>query len=62
MVNGETVPASRYYELKVNDGEPLLQPLAPFFFCWVNLWRTDTLVIMFGQSQREYVLINEDAI
>ncbi|KAF9507702.1 hypothetical protein BS47DRAFT_1373830 [Hydnum rufescens UP504] len=38
MVNGEAVPASRYYELKAND------------------------VIMFGQSQREYVLINEDAI
>jgi len=37
LVNDETIPASRYYELRPSD------------------------VIKFGQSLREYVLLNEDA-
>ncbi|GJE88304.1 FHA domain-containing protein [Phanerochaete sordida] len=36
-VNGETIPTSRYFELKMGD------------------------VIKFGESQREYVLLSEDA-
>ncbi len=52
-VNGEEVPKSRYYELRVNDGE------------WEEVGRVRlpglTPVLKFGTSAREYVLLHEDA-
>lgn len=50
-VNGQEVPKSRYFELRLHDGE------------WDRLWgaRRLTPVLKFGTSAREYVLLHEDA-
>lgn len=52
MVNNEQIPVSRYYELKASDGR--LGPLA------VGMHLIPSLVLKFGQSTREYVLLQED--
>lgn len=58
FVNGVEIPASRYYELKASDGASSLQrsqssQLAKLAFL--------LLVLKFGQSSREYVLLHEEA-
>lgn len=53
-VNDEAIPVSRYYELKASDGE-LVQE---YFERHTDLC---LLVIKFGQSTREYVLLHDEA-
>jgi smad nuclear-interacting protein 1 len=54
MVNEETIPASRYYELKASDGE-----LSSIFY--LNRTNSTPPVLKFGQSTREYVLLHDSA-
>lgn len=70
------MPKSRYYELRVNDGElMLLDSGVPFGVVFSAIWGREaqissarrstrqklTAVLKFGTSAREYVLLHEDA-
>ena len=52
-VNGETIPASRYYELKLNDSECFGGSFLQFALSF------PLTVIKFGLSAREYVLLHD---
>lgn len=52
-VNDETIPPSRYYELKQSDGASCLRTI-------LHVLRVET-VIKFGLSVKEYVLLHDDA-
>ena len=54
LVNDEIIPVSRYYELRPSDGKT-------FSFAQLLPAYTLHLVIKFGQSLREYVLLHDDA-
>lgn len=57
-VNDETIPTTRFYELKPSDGtyvHPLLRQVTVIdTFCII------TIVLKFGQSTREYVLLHDE--
>ena len=53
-VNGETIPIARYYELRLNDGR------GPSVFVESTKLTLCLLVIKFGTSNREFVLLHED--
>ena len=53
-VNDEPVPTSRYFELKLGDGQCL-------DYLDITLFADSRIVIKFGDSLREYVLLSEDA-
>lgn len=53
-VNGETIPKSRYYELRASDGTCL-------FIHFRTGLESYMIVIKFGLSPREYVLLHDDA-
>ena len=55
QVNDEQIPESRYYELKLGDGAV---PLAIARLCSHGVF---SAVIKFGESQREYVLLHDEA-
>lgn len=55
-VNDEVIPVSRYYELKAGDGNYAFLSTAPIFSLILS-----NLVIKFGLSTREYVLLNDEA-
>lgn len=56
LVNDEKIPAARYYELHPGDGtfQSPLNVVRP-------LTGPDSIVIKFGLSNREYVLMRDDA-
>lgn len=55
LVNDEKIPVSRYYELKASDGMSRVN-------CTLPLKLADqSIVIKFGQSTREYVLLHDEA-
>lgn len=66
-VNGEQIPESRYYELKLSDSK-LTDTSIPSSDLGGNKLNADgdpllslCIVIKFGESNREYVLLSEDA-
>lgn len=56
LVNDETIPTSRYFELKLGDGT-----FPGLHTCYGWVYSSGFTVIKFGESAREYVLLSEDA-
>ena len=55
-VNDEAIPTSRYYELKASDGQSHFRQSSP-----VSIIHAHSVVIKFGDSPREYVLLHDEA-
>ena len=63
QVNDQTIPTSRYFELKLSDGaSSIISSSILVLTDQLSLRPTPRIsVIKFGESTREYVLLSEDA-